>query len=147
MSAWRRKAMALFPEHRVQFARQDAELHDVLRDLDAEARDAHERYLLGHFDDSVLSTLRRIHGFAEWCLHQPELRDGVAVGFYEDLFGTISWESLAPWLSPYVVDQVEQTWAFGVQGEHAERFRRILADRQRHDYRDTMFATGEVERL
>lgn len=62
MSAWRRKALALVPQHRLEFARPDFLLHEVFFRLEQDARDAHIAEMEGSPD--AVPTLQRIHGFA-----------------------------------------------------------------------------------
>ena len=145
MSAWRRKAIALFPEHRNHFTGPETTLPTVYSELLGVAIDAHAKEdTTPHASDQ----LRRIHGFAEWCLHEEgELWSAAAIGFYEDLLAVADWEKVVPWLSPFVVKQVEDTWALGVKRQHAPRFERLVADRRRHAYRDHVYSTGEVQAL
>src|SRR5689334_3068853 len=113
MSAWRRKALALFPEHRADITHPvSTPLHELFFLLYLDAERAHAAELT---DPSAPLVLRRIHGFAEWCLHHGgKLWDNAAIGFYENLFNRVPWELIIPWLSPFVLEQVESTWALGV---------------------------------
>ncbi|HEU4995269.1 MAG TPA: hypothetical protein VFT29_10615, partial [Gemmatimonadaceae bacterium] len=60
---------------------------------------------------------------------------------------TADWDTVIPWLSPYVVEQIEATWALGIKGERAARFRELVASRKRHAYREHAYATGVVQSL
>lgn len=62
MSAWRRKALAMFPDLRNQLQSEERDLYSLFSELQDVAEEAH------HSKDS--ETLRRIHGYAEWCLRQ-----------------------------------------------------------------------------
>jgi len=145
MSAWRRKAIALFPEHREEIAQPKYRLFNLFFQLHMDADQAHTA---APADPIAAERLRRIHGFAEWCLHQGgELWDLAAIGFYEDLFASVAWERIVPWLSPFAVAQVEATWALGIGGEQRSRFEALVGARRQHLYRQHVFSTGEIESL
>ena len=146
MSTWRRKAIALFPQHRLDFARPDFPLHEVFSRLEMDAQDAHVAEMDG--DPVAVRTLQRIHGFAEWCLHQGgQLWTSAAVGFYEDLFGLVPWDRIVPWVSPYVIDQIKATWALGVGREGEPKFDELVRIRPFEHYRQHVYSTGEIEHL
>jgi hypothetical protein len=150
MSVWRRKAVALFPERRGDFTQPKYSLARVLADLHSAATEAHGVLNeAGEAEDApeALALLRRIHGYVEWCLHQKPLWASAAVGFYEDLFHTVPWEGLVPWLSPFAVEQIRQTWALGVGGEREQEFMTLLQSRRRELYRLHDFSTGVVQAL
>lgn len=137
MSAWRRKALALFPELQEQLQGDERTLHDLFYELEDRAEAAHKAKDLEH--------LRKIHGFAEWCLHQGgELWREAAIGFYENLFFRVDWESLIPWLSPFAVDQIKQTWAIM---DREEKFDELVRTRKEYDYRTHVYSTGDIERI
>ena len=81
MSAWRRKAAALFPDRRstVEHAPSVYQLwFELLLDLQGSYR------AIPRDDDRI----ERIYDFAAWCFapkQNPELRGAVAVSFYEHL--------------------------------------------------------------
>ena len=140
VSVWRRKAIALFPELAVELVGPEFPLHEFFFRLASLAVQAHKTH-----DDAVL---RRVHGFAEWCLHQEgDLWREAGIGFYEDLFAEVPWEEIVPWLSPFVSDQVKKTWALGVGGERAGQFEKLIRDRRHLAYRTHAFATGEIDAL
>ena len=140
MSTWRRKALALFPELAKELpAGQDAR-HEFFWHLSLQAADAHKA-----IDEAAL---RRIHGFAEWSLHQSvELWRNAAIGFYEDLFATVPWKEIVPWLSPFVIEQIKRTWALGIQAEKGGEFDELVRARRDPAYQRHAFATGEIDRL
>ena len=146
MSAWRRKALALFPEHRADITRTDAlALNELFLHLCMDAERAPAAELT---EPDAAAALKRIHGFAEWCMHQGgELWNKAAIGFYEDLFSRVPWELIVPWLSPYGVEQVEGTWALGVGGEQRSRFQEMVRERRVHKYREHVYGTREIELL
>lgn len=52
---------------------------------------------------------RRLFGFAEWCLRQPdtEIRGAAREQFYGRLFDEPArdWSAIVPWLSPFAIEQ------------------------------------------
>lgn len=133
VSTWRRKAIALFPE----FAVAHESPTDFFFDLELMAKEAHEA------EDA--RSLRRIHGFAEWCLHhRGELWDRAAISFYESLFDVVLWEKIVPWLSPFVVAEIRKTWALG---DRDVIFNRMVERRREFFYREHVFSTGEIDAL
>ena len=145
MSAWRRKAIALFPALRADLETPDYDLHRLFFDLYKAVGDAH-RDLTGSSD----ALLQAAHGYAEWCMHQGgDLWRQAAIGFYEDLFNGsgLPWDLLAPWISPYAAEQIEDTWALGIGGERAPEFREQLRMRTREAYRTHVYATGAIQTL
>jgi hypothetical protein len=147
VSAWRRKAIALFPEWRSEFQRPGLTINDIFAKLVTQARAPHEAYALDATDEWARGFLERLHGYAEWCLTQPELWTDTAIGFYETLLAIVRWEWLVPWLSPFSIAEVEKTWALGVRGENAKRFEQLVVERSDFAYRTHVFATGAILHL
>lgn len=140
MSTWRRKAEALFPELSTGLSAAGNELFDFFGALEEIAIAAHAN------DDD--STLRRVHGFAEWCLHHSgNLWNEAGIGFYENLFDVVPWEQVVPWLSPFAVGEIKKTWALGVNGERVPDFERLVKGRREFKYREHVFSTGEIDAL
>jgi hypothetical protein len=79
MSAWRRKAVELFPDLRSEIEAPDATIYTVFFELLPRCRAAHER------NDTV--ELKKIYGFADWCASQKakDLWNAAGVAFYEHL--------------------------------------------------------------
>ena len=81
LSAWRRKAIELFPEYQAEFEHPNAKICTVLIDLVALVKESHEN------NDKEM--LKKIYGYAEWCHMQRKrayhLWDGASVCFYEDI--------------------------------------------------------------
>jgi hypothetical protein len=105
VSAWRRKAIEMFPEWRQEL--EDGEEfspYAVWFEVLPRAREAHRE------GDTEL--LRRIYGYAEWSLRQSgELRNAAGVTFYEHLFDEPWMRPLVvPWLSRSVIEEVRQLW-------------------------------------
>ncbi len=147
MSAWRRKAIALFPEHQREFEQADYGLFELFLTLMHDLRSAHAAEI---DDPSADATLQRIYGFAEWCLRQGgDLWNRAAIGFFEDVMSGsgIPWDQIAPWISPYTAEQIEGTWALGVGGEHQPKFREALRMRHREAFRTHVAATGAIDAL
>ena len=145
MSTWRRKAIALFPHLRKDIEQPGYSLGELFRELCHDVRVAHQQVPADAATDTLF---RRAHGFAEWCMRQGgDLWREAAIGFYEDLFNGsgIPWSALVPWISPYAAEQIEQTWALGVDGKRAAEFRTLLRERTREAYRTHVAATGEVD--
>src|SRR5215217_3033823 len=148
MSAWRRKAIALFPEQRAKLNRAEYELSDLFLDLTEDAAAAHARFGAAPADAAAAFVLRRVHGYAEWCMREGgELWRHAAVGFYESLFDRADWEYIAPWLSSFAVEQIEATWALGVGKEELPRFERVLRERRERLWLTHVYATGEIQSL
>lgn len=140
MSTWRRKAEAAFPELSAELSAAGNELFEFFRELEGIAMSAHA--------DGDDSTLRRVHGFAEWCLHHPgKLWNEAGIGFYENLFDAVAWEQIVPWLSPFAVIEIKKTWALGVNGERVPEFERLVKERREFKYREHVFSTGEIDAL
>lgn len=148
MSAWRRKAVALFPRQAEYLARPDATLGRLFLELVTnDVVEAHARYAADDTDAEAALTLRRIHGYTEWCLHHEALGDEAGIGFYEGLFTVVPWEQIAPWLSPFVVSELRKTYALGRHEQGWPKLASLLDGRSDHAYRTTVFATSEIERL
>jgi hypothetical protein len=146
MSSWRRKLVALFPEHRGEFE-QAPDIAQAFIHLSLVAHGPHEAYARDATNEPARTYLQRLHGFAEWSLRQPELWEYAAVGFYEDLFSAVRWEWIIPWLSPFAVEQTRNTWALGISGERAPQFDRLLAERTDEAHRSHVYATRVSEDL
>jgi len=140
MSTWRRKAIVLFPELVADLSPGDDARHEFFSRLSSLAHKAHKAR-----DEE---TLRRVHGFAEWSLHQSEeLWRNAAIGFYEDVFAEVPWKEIVPWLSPFVIEQIKRTWALGIQGQRAGELDELVRGRRNAAYQSHAFSTGEIDRL
>jgi len=140
VSTWRRKASALFPDLVSDLGSGEATRHEFFHRLNAVAEEAHKTR-----DEA---TLRRVHGFAEWSLHQSEeLWRNSAIGFYEDLFAQVPWAEIVPWLSPFAIEQVKRTWALGIEGERTKELDELVKGVRHPLYPTHVFSTGEVDAL
>jgi hypothetical protein len=106
MAAWRRKALEAFPELRRELsdAQEIYSAYALWFELLPLVRDAHR--------EENADLLRRIYGFAEWCYRAgPELRNAVAVSFYEHLLDERWMRPLvSPWLTAEIVRDIRPLW-------------------------------------
>jgi hypothetical protein len=79
MSAWRKKAIALFPDLRQEFEERNATIYSVFFALLERLRKA--------TDKQEIEEIAKIYGFAEWCFRQKAtaLWNAAGVAFYEHL--------------------------------------------------------------
>ncbi len=130
MAAWRRRALALFPELRGEinpargsrFNRYNYYL--LFFDLFAMFREA--------LDASDERTLGRILDFAQWCFCQhrraPDLNNAVCVAFYEHVFDVAhrDWPDVARWLSPSVIRACWTLWEARHDKDEFQKLRVLL---------------------
>ncbi len=126
MSAWRRKALALFPHLRRDLHDRSFSYYMLFFDLLPLVRQAHAAH------DTV--TLRAIYDFAAWCLQQEhradDLYNAVCVAFYEHLFDhTEDWESVSAWLTPTVAAAVWPLWKVRLGTDQWHALRTLLRSR------------------
>jgi hypothetical protein len=128
MSAWRRKALELFPEHRqwIQDWIQDKKLifsiYQLFFDLLPIATEAHENQ-----DER---TLERIYQYAEWCWRQlkkaPDIHNAVVVAFYEHLGDDkASLRDIPRWLKPDIFGGVRVLFEARLP---ADQYTRLLTE-------------------
>ena len=97
MSAWRQRAIELFPDLREDFEDSDTTIYDVFCELLPRVREAHAR------DDN--EELRRIYSYAEWCMHQDahDIWNAAGVAFYEHLVDDpLTFAAIPSWVPPDV---------------------------------------------
>ncbi len=134
MATWRRRALELFPELRNDLNRRDYTTYDLFRDLRRRAWEAH--------DSEEVEALRKIYGFAEWCLMQRSkaLWNPAGVSFYEHMIldrrEPKHWSKVLPWLSPRVIDKVWPLWEWMLgdiakQPDEVEVLREMVEERRR----------------
>jgi hypothetical protein len=78
VSAWRRRALDLFPRHARALEDPTSTIYQVFFGLLPESREA-----LARGDEAEVD---RIYEFAAWCFDQKELSNAAAVAFYEHVF-------------------------------------------------------------
>jgi hypothetical protein len=121
MAAWRRRALAAFPDLRRELNTRDYSLYTLFGDLRVLLWEAH--------DTQDIETLRHIYGLAEWCLTQrvKTLWNPAGVSFYEHIFDRRRfWESVIPWLSPEVVYMVQGLWEIQRTPDELQEIRTLL---------------------
>lgn len=101
MSAWRRKALELFPDLRAEIQAPELSIYQLFFELLPRCRDAHDR------DD--VAELERIYGFAEWCSKQKskDLWNAAGVAFYEHLADSNrTLRAIPQWVSKAVFEDI-----------------------------------------
>jgi hypothetical protein len=142
MSAWRRKAIGLFPWMRNEMQRPDYSIYSLFFDLLPMAQSAHK---VGDEE-----TLKRVYGYAEWCFQQwhTDLLNAAGVAFYEHLFDDRSiWKDVVVWLSPDVFPQIVPLWKFRLSATQFEQVMKLWQKRQVSHWRETILFTGELDKL
>jgi hypothetical protein len=130
MSAWRRRALELFPQLCEELHRRDYSIYMLYFDLLPMVRDAH--------DAADADLARRIYGFAEWCFEQTakDLWNAAGVAFYEHLFDEKRyWRHVIPWLSPRVLKGCWTLWEARLTAEELAELRKLIENRRDHFYR------------
>jgi len=93
MSAWRHRAIELFPDLREEFEDPEATIYNVFLELLPRVREAHAR--------GDIEEMKRLYGYAEWCFQQKakELWNAAGVAFYEHLVDDpITFDAIPEWL-------------------------------------------------
>jgi len=118
--------IALFPDLRRDAERPDFSVYSAFFDLLPRVRRAHQ--------DGDSETLRRVYGFAEWCIEQKaeELWNAAGVAFYEHLFDSHRslWPEFVRWLSPRVVVDCWGLWEWRLPANDLAEVRRLLDGRR-----------------
>jgi hypothetical protein len=133
MSAWRRHALRFFPTVQEPLNSREYTIYQLFFDLLPMVCDAHAA------NDREM--LRKIYGFAQWCLCQKseDLWNSAGVAFYEHLFDKPElWRHVVPWLSPQVILQCRPLWEARLQPSQLEDVVRIIDSRREHAYRECM---------
>lgn len=106
MSAWRRKLLALFPEHRYNIEKEYFSVYSFYVDFLPLTFEAHK--------ENNEEFLRKIYGFSEWCFNQKakDLWNAAGVSFYEHIFSIKKtyWKEIIPWLSNNIINQCKCLW-------------------------------------
>ena len=129
MAAWRREALAAFPE-----------LHTELNDVDDIFSVYALWFTLKPMHDQALRDgdedfLSRVYTYAEWCHRaSPELDNAVVVCFYEHLVDgrhETWWARWLPRLSDPVIADVWPEWEERLTEDELGRLRKLLRDQRR----------------
>jgi hypothetical protein len=106
MSAWRRIALELFPEHRnwIGDGRETFSIYQFFFEILPITQEAHANQ-----DKNFLA---RIYQFAEWCWEQkkraPDIHNAVGVAFYEHLVDHgPSQRDIQNWIKPKIFNDVK----------------------------------------
>ena len=105
---WKRKALDLWPDLYEYVDEDQQNINFAFFELLPRCQEAHQR--------ADEHELKRIYGFAEWCLDQPhqELWNAAGVAFYEHLVDRPETRAAIPrWLKPH---------AYQLLAEHGVRF-------------------------
>ena len=127
MATWRRKAIGLFPDLRSELNDREYGIYQLFSDLRPMVREAH--------DSGQHEMLRRIYGFASWCLDQnaKDVWNAAGVSFYEHLFDDRKyWEAVIPWLSPEVIKECWGLWESRLSQSDFEELKGPLRASIRH---------------
>jgi hypothetical protein len=104
--------------------RPDFTVYSAFFELLPRVRTAHQ--------DGDTEALRRIYGFAEWCMAQKakDIWNAAGVTFYEHLFDSHRslWPEFVRWLSPRVVKDVRGLWEWRLSEEELAEVRRLFAE-------------------
>jgi hypothetical protein len=140
VATWRRKALALFPDLRCDVQRPDFSIYMVFFELLPMVREAHQ--------EGDAEMLRRIYGYAEWCLEQKakDLWNAAAVAFYEHLFDSHRslWRQFVRWLSPRVVADCWGLWEWRLSAEELAEVRQLIAGCRKPLYQEARIAKRET---
>jgi hypothetical protein len=101
MSAWRRKALELFPDLRSEIDDPEATIYSLFFELLPRCREAH--------DSRDVAELKRIYGFADRCASQKEkdLWNAAGVAFYEHLADSDrTLEAIPQWVRKPIFDDI-----------------------------------------
>jgi hypothetical protein len=131
MAAWRRRALELFPQLGNELPRREFTIYMLYFDLLPMVRSAH--------DVNNEEELRRIYGFAEWCMRQKaeNLWNSAAVCFYEHLFDIPEYRTkVVSWLSPFVIEQCWGLWERRLTEAEIEEVKRLVEKRSAYLYRN-----------
>lgn len=123
MAAWRRRALAVFPELHGDLLAPGATLITFGWRLVELARRGHA--------EGDAATLRRVYGFALWCYQQraPALWNSIGVAFYEHLLDRrADRRAVLAWLAPELIEQIWPLWEWRLGTNEMVDVRRTLDD-------------------
>ena len=119
MSAWRRKALELFPDLRSEIQRGDATIYTMFFELLPRCRTAHRQGDEGE--------LEKIYGYAEWCFRQraSDLRNSAGVSFYEHLGDhPETRDEMHGWVKPSIFEDVAGLLEYRMGEEELAKIKR-----------------------
>jgi hypothetical protein len=131
MAAWRRKALKRFPELRRDLNAPDYSIYQLFFDLLPMVREGHR--------DHNCEVLRRIYGFADWCIQQKtkEPLNAAVVAFYEHLFDEpCLWDDITQWLTPLAIEGCLPCWEARLRPRQFGRLQKLLKGRRRIRYHE-----------
>ena len=126
MAAWRRRALALFPELREELVEPGASLYSLGWALGDMVRAA--------YDTDNVAMLRRIYGFALWRLAQRgrTLLNPIGLGFYEHLLDRkCDWPDVLAWLPPGVISMMWPVWEYRLGSVPMKEVTKVLVEVRR----------------
>lgn len=149
MSAWRRKALALFPKWKREIEN-NFSFYDFWSDFSTFALEAHL--------NNDVNFLERIHGLAEWSINEKpkDLWNSTAVCFYEDLLKIkkIIWPEILPWVSDEVIYKhgIKNLWNFALGQEENIHLEKLLKARKEPNSRlkfsrHNFYTQGKIHRF
>jgi hypothetical protein len=139
MAVWRQKALVYFPELAAELRETNYTIYQLFFDLTPMAEQAHR--------NRDTDSLKRIYGFAEWCLHQSDkdLWNSAGVAFYEHIFDDRSLrDQIVPWLSSEVISQVKGLWEMMLPREAYRELNEVLVKHAQSEHPPNIFSTGEI---
>ena len=125
MSAWRKRALELFPDLRVEIEPSDATIYAVFFELLPRCREAHDRGDAGE--------LAKIYGFAEWCFRQKakDLWNAAGVAFYEHLGDSqATLRAMPKWVKPDIFAEIQPLLAARMDPSTFEELRKSYGSRR-----------------
>ena len=126
MAAWRRIALAHFPELRPEIQDRRYTIYGLFADLLTMVREDH--------DADNTARLRHIYAFAAWCSTQrnKDIWNAAGVSFYEHLFDRrTDWQRVLPWVSEEVIRNCWGLWEWRLTKDELDTLRKMIAKRRR----------------
>jgi hypothetical protein len=124
MSAWRRRAIEAWPEATAFIQDPNTTIYHLFFELLAWVRKAH--------DESDEAQLKRIYGFAHWCLgtSSRNLQNAAAVAFFEHLVDSEPTRRAIPsWVQPSAFADLKSLFEARMSTEAYAELCRVFEDR------------------
>jgi hypothetical protein len=149
MSAWRRKALALFPNWK-RVIENNSSFYDFWFDFLPLTLEAHL--------NNDFNFLERIYGLAEWSTNEKskDLWNATAVCFYEHLLSKekILWPEILPWVSDEVIYKhgIKSLWNYTLGKKENVHLEKLLKERKELNSalkfsRRNFYTKGKIHRL